>query len=101
MTGLPGAHNHQNACAAYAAARALGLAPRAIEAGLRELRRPAAPLPDHRDERAACGFVNDSKATNVDSAAKALRRFERIRWIAGGRQKEGGIGRSGRSSGAW
>ena len=34
MSGLPGAHNHQNACAAYAVCRTLGLAPRVIEAGL-------------------------------------------------------------------
>jgi UDP-N-acetylmuramoylalanine--D-glutamate ligase len=36
-------------------------------------------------------FVNDSKATNVDSAAKALQAFKRIRWIAGGLGKDGGI----------
>jgi UDP-N-acetylmuramoylalanine--D-glutamate ligase len=36
-------------------------------------------------------FVNDSKATNVDSAAKALQAFPKIRWIAGGLGKEGGI----------
>ncbi|HBS48720.1 MAG TPA: UDP-N-acetylmuramoyl-L-alanine--D-glutamate ligase, partial [Rhodobacteraceae bacterium] len=34
IPGLPGAHNHQNACAAYGAARALGLAPRLIEGAL-------------------------------------------------------------------
>jgi len=31
VAGLPGAHNHQNACSAYAACRALGLAPKVIE----------------------------------------------------------------------
>jgi UDP-N-acetylmuramoylalanine--D-glutamate ligase len=36
-------------------------------------------------------FVNDSKATNVDSAAKALQAFPKIRWICGGLQKEGGL----------
>jgi UDP-N-acetylmuramoylalanine--D-glutamate ligase len=36
-------------------------------------------------------FINDSKATNVDSAAKALQAFPKIRWIAGGMGKEGGI----------
>jgi UDP-N-acetylmuramoylalanine--D-glutamate ligase len=36
-------------------------------------------------------FVNDSKATNVDSAAKALQAFPKIRWIAGGLGKDGGI----------
>ncbi len=36
-------------------------------------------------------FVNDSKATNADAAGKALGAFPRIRWIAGGQAKEGGI----------
>jgi UDP-N-acetylmuramoylalanine--D-glutamate ligase len=90
MPGLPGAHNHQNACAAYAACRSLGLAPKLIEQALQSF----AGLP-HRSqlvgERAGVRFVNDSKATNVDSAAKALQAFPKIRWIAGGMGKEGGI----------
>ena len=90
VEGLPGAHNHQNACAAYAATRALGLAPKLIEGALHSF----AGLP-HRSqlvaERGGVRFVNDSKATNVDSAAKALQAFPRIRWIAGGMGKEGGI----------
>jgi UDP-N-acetylmuramoylalanine--D-glutamate ligase len=90
VKGLPGAHNHQNACAAYAACRSLGLAPRLIEGALHSF----AGLP-HRSqlvgERAGVRFVNDSKATNVDSAAKALQAFPKIRWIAGGLGKEGGI----------
>ena len=90
VAGLPGAHNHQNACAAYAAARTLGLAPKVIEAAFHSF----AGLP-HRSqtvgERNGVRFVNDSKATNVDSAAKALQAFPRIRWIAGGLGKEGGI----------
>jgi UDP-N-acetylmuramoylalanine--D-glutamate ligase len=36
-------------------------------------------------------FVNDSKATNADSTDKALASFERIYWILGGKEKEGGI----------
>ena len=36
-------------------------------------------------------FVNDSKATNADSAAKALASFHDIFWIAGGKPKSGGI----------
>jgi UDP-N-acetylmuramoylalanine--D-glutamate ligase len=36
-------------------------------------------------------FVNDSKATNPDAAAKALACYEAIYWIAGGRPKEGGL----------
>ncbi|MFQ6754213.1 UDP-N-acetylmuramoyl-L-alanine--D-glutamate ligase [Cereibacter sphaeroides] len=90
MPGLPGAHNHQNACAAYAACRTLGLAPRQIEAALASF----AGLP-HRSqtvgEKGGVRFVNDSKATNVDSAAKALQAFPKIRWIAGGLGKDGGI----------
>jgi UDP-N-acetylmuramoylalanine--D-glutamate ligase len=37
-------------------------------------------------------FVNDSKGTNADAAARALACYPRVFWIAGGRAKEGGIG---------
>lgn len=90
ITGLPGAHNHQNACAAYAACRTLGLGPKGIESALRSF----GGLP-HRSQiiatHAGVTFVNDSKATNVDSAAKALQAFAKIRWICGGLQKDGGF----------
>ncbi|WP_040610003.1 UDP-N-acetylmuramoyl-L-alanine--D-glutamate ligase [Pseudooceanicola batsensis] len=90
IPGLPGAHNHQNACAAYAACRALGLAPRVIESAFHTF----AGLP-HRSqivaERGGVRYVNDSKATNVDAASKALRAFDRLRWICGGLEKEGGL----------
>jgi len=90
VPGLPGAHNHQNACAAYAACRTLGLAPRVIEKAFQSF----AGLP-HRSqivgEKDGVRFVNDSKATNVDAAAKALTAFENIRWICGGLEKEGGL----------
>ena len=36
-------------------------------------------------------FVNDSKATNADAAARALACFTDIFWIAGGKPKTGGI----------
>ena len=42
-------------------------------------------------EKGGVRFVNDSKATNMDSAAKALQAFDKIRWIVGGMGKEGGI----------
>jgi UDP-N-acetylmuramoylalanine--D-glutamate ligase len=90
VKGLPGAHNHQNACAAYAACRTLGLAPRVIEQAFHSFQ----GLP-HRSQLVAeangVRYVNDSKATNVDSAAKALLAFKNIRWICGGLQKEGGL----------
>jgi len=88
--GLKGTHNHQNACAAHAAARALGLGPRQIEPALLGF-----PGLAHRMERIAVAggvaYVNDSKATNSDAAEKALMSFEHVRWIAGGRPKAGGI----------
>ena len=91
ITGLPGAHNHQNACAAYAACRTLGFAPKIIEAAFHSF----GGLP-HRSqtvgEAGGVRFVNDSKATNVDSAVKALAAFKNIRWICGGLEKEGGLG---------
>ena len=89
---LKGSHNQQNACAAYAACRATGLGPRQIEGGLVSF-----PGLAHRMERigevAGVVFVNDSKATNADATHKALLTYENIRWIAGGRPKDGGIER--------
>ena len=87
---LPGRHNWQNAAAAYAACRAAGIESAAIAAAL--VSYPGLP---HRQERvgeiADVTFVNDSKATNADAAAKALGCYEAIWWIAGGIAKEGGI----------
>ncbi|MEO0485911.1 MAG: UDP-N-acetylmuramoyl-L-alanine--D-glutamate ligase [Pseudomonadota bacterium] len=90
VAALPGAHNHQNAASAYAACRALNIPPRDIERALASFE----GLP-HRSQQVAywngIRIVNDSKATNVDSAAKALQAFQNIRWICGGLQKEGGL----------
>jgi UDP-N-acetylmuramoylalanine--D-glutamate ligase len=87
---LRGQHNAQNAACAAAAALALGLEPPAIQAGLRSF-----PGLAHRMEelgrRGAVLYVNDSKATNADSAAQALACFSDIFWIAGGKPKSGGI----------
>jgi UDP-N-acetylmuramoylalanine--D-glutamate ligase len=87
---LRGLHNAQNAACATAAALALGLEPEAIQSGLRSF-----PGLAHRMEqvgrRGAVLFVNDSKATNADSAAQALACFHDIYWIAGGKPKTGGI----------
>jgi UDP-N-acetylmuramoylalanine--D-glutamate ligase len=87
---LRGLHNAQNAACAVAAALALGLSPAAIQTGLRSF-----PGLAHRMEevgrRGAVLFVNDSKATNADSAAQALACFGDIFWIAGGKPKTGGI----------
>jgi UDP-N-acetylmuramoylalanine--D-glutamate ligase len=87
---LRGLHNAQNAACATAAALALGLDAAVIQAGLRSF-----PGLAHRMEqvgrKGAVLFVNDSKATNADSAAQALACFNDIFWIAGGKPKTGGI----------
>jgi UDP-N-acetylmuramoylalanine--D-glutamate ligase len=89
-SALPGSHNAQNAAAAAAVGFALGLTRAEVAAGL--LTYPGLP---HRQERVAEArgvvFVNDSKATNADSAARALASYDRVVWIAGGEAKDGGI----------
>jgi UDP-N-acetylmuramoylalanine--D-glutamate ligase len=87
---LRGQHNAQNAACAIAACLALGLELPAIQKGLASF-----PGLAHRMQQVGAKgsvlFVNDSKATNVDSAAKALASFTDIFWIAGGKPKTGGI----------
>ncbi|MGX1096603.1 UDP-N-acetylmuramoyl-L-alanine--D-glutamate ligase [Amorphus sp. MBR-141] len=87
---LRGRHNAENAAAALATLVGLGHDPHRAAAGLASF-----PGLAHRLEqvgrRGNVLFVNDSKATNADSARRALASFERIYWIAGGRPKTGGI----------
>ncbi len=87
---LPGAHNAQNAAAARAMARALGVDDAAIAEGLATF----LGLPHRAQEIANIAnirFINDSKATNADAASKAMSCYDRFMWIAGGVAKEGGI----------
>ena len=90
IASLPGVHNWQNAAAAYAVASTVGISPEAVAAALRTF--PGLP---HRQQLIAeiggVRFVNDSKATNPDAAARALASYDTIYWIAGGRPKEGGL----------
>ena len=90
VPALPGAHNAQNAAAAYCAARAVGLAANEIAGAISSYQ----GLP-HRQEVAAIidgiRYVNDSKATNPDATARALACYDTIYWIAGGLGKEGGM----------
>jgi UDP-N-acetylmuramoylalanine--D-glutamate ligase len=87
---LRGLHNAQNAACAAGAALALGLTPDQIQKALRSF-----PGLAHRMEEVGVKgpvlFVNDSKATNADAAARALASFSDIFWIAGGKAKSGGI----------
>ena len=87
---LRGVHNAQNAACAVATCVALGIDVATIQKGLEGF-----PGLAHRMEQVGRKdnvlFVNDSKATNADSAAKALASFQDIFWIAGGKPKTGGI----------
>ena len=87
---LPGRHNWQNAAAAYAVARALGVPWDVAAEGLMTF-----PGLAHRMETVAqvgdVRFVNDSKGTNADAARQAISAYPRVYWIAGGQPKAGGI----------
>ena len=87
---LPGRHNWQNAAAAYAAAKGLGIAPDEAAEHLMSF-----PGLAHRMETVATigrvRFVNDSKATNTDAARQAMSSYPKFHWIAGGQPKTGGI----------
>ncbi len=88
--GLPGRHNWQNAAAAYASALALGVSPKDAADALMSF-----PGLAHRMEDVGSigrvRFVNDSKATNADAARQAMCAIPKFYWIAGGREKAGGI----------
>ncbi len=87
---LKGAHNRQNMMAAFLVCRACGCGDDEIIEAMKTY--PGLP---HRQfpVRAINGvlYINDSKATNVQSAANALSTYKYIYWIAGGRPKEGGL----------
>jgi UDP-N-acetylmuramoylalanine--D-glutamate ligase len=87
---LRGKHNAQNAACAIAACVAIGIDLPSIQKGLVTF-----PGLSHRMQQVGRKgpilYVNDSKATNADSAAKALGSFHDIYWIAGGKPKTGGI----------
>ena len=88
---LQGPHNAQNVAAASAVARALGLSDEVIENALETYR----SLPHRMEliaEKEGVLFVNDSKATNPDSAAPALAAFPSVHWILGGLAKSEDLG---------
>ena len=93
LRGVPtlrGAHNGENAAAAFAALRQYLLAD-----VIAEHMRSFPGLPHRMEEIGRVGkvlFINDSKATNADSTEKALLSFPRdVFWILGGKPKDGGI----------
>ncbi len=90
VASLRGDHNAQNAAAAVAIALYCDIDRDTIAHGLRSF-----PGLAHRMEeigrRGDALFINNSKATNADSTEKALKSFDDIFWILGGKAKEGGI----------
>lgn len=84
---IPGLHNTYNAMAAALAALAAGVAPERIQRSIYDFQ----PV-EHRLEPAGeingVFYINDSKATNVDSTWYALESMKRpVVWIAGGTDK--------------
>lgn len=90
IPSLPGSHNLQNLCAAYAVCYVLNMAPMYIEKHARTY--PGLP---HRQKNVrvinGVNYVNDSKATNYEATEKALLCYGNIYLIAGGQPKEGGL----------
>lgn len=87
---LKGRHNHQNIACSYAALKPLNIDLNDCINALESFSGLA-----HRQYVAGkingVTFVNDSKATNAEAAAKALAAYDNILWIVGGRAKEGGL----------
>ncbi|MGL4824834.1 MAG: UDP-N-acetylmuramoyl-L-alanine--D-glutamate ligase [Alphaproteobacteria bacterium] len=91
---LQGPHNHQNAAAAYAVGRILGLSSDVLKQGLLSFKGLA-----HRQEYVGLcqgvHYYNDSKATNPEAAEKALSTLgprHTLYWIVGGRPKQQDLG---------
>ncbi len=86
---LRGQHNWQNASMAYAACRDAGLEDTAIARALQTF-----PGLAHRQNIIGAmngvTYINDSKATNDQASAVALKTYGRIYWITGGKSKGGG-----------
>ncbi len=85
---LRGDHNRENVAVAAALARALGVGDEQLRAAVRGF----APVPHRLEDCGEAGgvrFWNDSKATNVDAALKALTAFPAggVRIIVGGSDK--------------
>lgn len=87
-SNLMGRHNHQNVAFAYAICKEVGVSPIEIKKYISSFK----PLPHRMNTIRKISkviFVNDSKATNPDSASQALDTFTgyKIYWLVGGRSK--------------
>ena len=83
-----GEHNYQNIAAVYAIILSLGFLDwKKIENSIKSFK----ILPHRLQKIRQIGnitFINDSKATNIDATDQALKNFNNIYWILGGRIKE-------------
>ena len=90
FASLPGSHNKQNILAVVEVCKALGINKQQVIEAVKSF-----PGLSHRQYlvRAigAVKYINDSKATNAEAAAKALASYQNIYWIVGGQAKEGGL----------
>jgi UDP-N-acetylmuramoylalanine--D-glutamate ligase len=84
---LPGRHNLENLMAVVLAGLVVGLEPSVIQKAVGQFQ----ALSHRLEPVAELGGIlvyDDSKATNVDAAVRAIRSFDRpVIWIAGGRHK--------------
>jgi UDP-N-acetylmuramoylalanine--D-glutamate ligase len=87
---LKGVHNLENILCAYSACREIGITSEQIMMAVASYKGLAHRM-EYIGERNGVVYVNDSKATNFDSAKYALTAFNNIHWIIGGIEKEGGI----------
>lgn len=87
---LKGQHNYQNMACVFAVAGQFNLSQETIEKAFENFNGLA-----HRQyqvtQKDNVTFINDSKATNAEAAAKALSSYNNIYWIIGGQAKEGGL----------
>jgi UDP-N-acetylmuramoylalanine--D-glutamate ligase len=84
---IPGGHNLYNAMAATLVGQVLGVGPASVRATLRNFKGVEHRLEFVREVRGV-GYVNDSKATNVDSVRYAIQAYDRpIVLLLGGRDK--------------
>lgn len=87
---LAGEHNAENMAAAIASCTLLGVNELMIKNAIQTFKGLAHRM-QYLGDIDHIMVINDSKATNADSAEKALKTYKNIYWIAGGVAKEGGI----------
>ena len=88
---LQGAHNASNCSLAVSIAKHLNITLEKIKFAIENFKGlPHRMEPIYISDRIK--IINDSKSTNGESTAAALKSFKNIFWIAGGQPKSGGIG---------